>query len=501
MARIAIGGFGQETNSFIAERVDFAYFASHRDRPPLVRGDEIFSWFGSGSFPLDGFLGATKDRHTLLPLAWAHGSAGGIVTGEAFERIAGELVGHLSQAMPVDAVYLDLHGAMVTEPFEDGEGELLRRVRATVGEDVPVVVSLDYHANVTPEIVAYSDALLIFLTYPHVDRPETGRRAAEVLETLLTRGRPQGRAFRKADFIIPATAQCTLIEPSRGIAARSRHLAGGLVSLAYAAGFRHSDLYWCGPSVIAHADTQAEADVAADALMAEVVAAEAAFMRPLMPVHDGVTHAIARAVGATRPIVIADAQDNPGGGGSGDTTGIIQSLLAHDAPDAVVGILCDAAAAAAAHAVGERNTVRVALGGHSGPDGVTPVEREFEVTRLGSGRFLTTGVMAGGQQADLGPMALLKADGVRIVVASKRMQAFDQAPFQHLGVEPAREKIVVVKSAVHFRAEFEPIAEEVVLVAAPGNVVESGDLPYRRLRPGVRLTPMGNMLSGSPETA
>ena len=155
MARIAVGGFHHETNCFVAEGTDFAYFASHRDRPPLVRGAEVIEWLADTSFALSGFLRDMGARHEIVPLLWTSGGAGGLVTADAYERIAGELVGRLSAAMPVDAVYLDLHGAMVSAPFEDGEGELLRRVRAVVGDATPIAISLDYHANVTPEMVEH----------------------------------------------------------------------------------------------------------------------------------------------------------------------------------------------------------------------------------------------------------------------------------------------------------------------------------------------------------
>ena len=139
MARIAVGGFHHETNCFVKPDTDYAYFASHRDRPPLVRGEAVFEWLGGSSFALAGFMQEMQPGHELVPLLWTSGGAGGLVTADAFERITGELIGRLSEAMPVDAVYLDLHGAMVSAPFEDGEGELLRRVRAVVGEAVPVV--------------------------------------------------------------------------------------------------------------------------------------------------------------------------------------------------------------------------------------------------------------------------------------------------------------------------------------------------------------------------
>ncbi len=245
MARIAVAGFQHETNCFVDDRTDFAYFASHRDRPPLVRGSDVITWLSGSSFALPGFLDAMR-HHELVPLLWTSGSAGGLVTSEAFERISGELVGRLSEAMPVDALYLDLHGAMVTEAFEDGEGELLRRLRAVVGPSIPIVISLDYHANVTPEMVAHTDSIIAYLTYPHVDRPETGARAAKAMELVLKQGRPAGRALRKPPFLLPLNGQCTLVEPSRTIVSRSVVADSGLVSLAYLAGFPPSDsvLVW-----------------------------------------------------------------------------------------------------------------------------------------------------------------------------------------------------------------------------------------------------------------
>ena len=226
MARIAVGGFHHETNCFVLPCTDFAYFASHRDRPPLVRGADVLDWLRPSSFALGGALAALESRHEIVPLLWTSGGAGGVVTRDAFERIAAELIGRLSAALPVDAVYLDLHGAMVTEDFEDGEGELLRRLRAVVGQPIPVVISLDYHANVTPQMVETTDGLVGYLTYPHVDRRETGERAARIVEAVLQRGRPPGRALRKAPFLIPLNGQCTLVEPSRGVVARSSGTRG-----------------------------------------------------------------------------------------------------------------------------------------------------------------------------------------------------------------------------------------------------------------------------------
>jgi microcystin degradation protein MlrC len=492
MARIAVGGFHHETNCFVAERTDFAYFATHRDRPPLVRGKNLIAWLGETSFALAGFLREMAVRHEIVPLLWTSGGAGGLVTAHAYERIAGELIGRLSEALPVDAVYLDLHGAMVSEPFEDGEGELLRRVRTAVGPDVPVAISLDYHANVTPAMVENTDSLVGYRTYPHVDRPESGKHAARAVSLLLERGRPCGRALRKLPFLIPLNDQCTLVEPSKGIVARSVVADGELVNLSYLAGFPPSDLYWCGPAVIAHAWSQNAADHAADALARAIALKEAEFAVPMVSPDEGVREAMAIAQRASKPVVLADTQDNPGCGSSADTTGVLEALVRLGAAKAMVGYLCDALAAAAAHKAGEGAEIRIALGGRSGPEGVKPFDGTFRVARLGSGKMRTSGKVSGGRDIDLGPMALLTIGGVGVAVTAKRMQALDQAPFIHLGVEPRQQKILALKSTCHFRAEFEPMAEKVIVVIAPGGyLADPARYPYRRLRPGVRLRPLG----------
>lgn len=492
MARIAVGGFQHESNSFVAHRADFAYFESHRDRPPLVRGPDVLQWLRGGSFGLSGFMQHAQPRHDLVPLVWASGGAGGTVTPDAYERIVGEMMGRLSLSMPVDAVYLDLHGAMASVDYPDADGESVRRVRAVVGDKIPIVVSLDYHANLSPELVRHSDGVTSFRTYPHVDRPQTGERAARMIDHLLRTGRPAGRALRKPPFILPSQLQCTLVEPSKSIVAGSLAAEGEVVSLSYLAGFASADVEWCGPAIVAHASTQELADKVANSMYEFVLARESDFQMRFWTAADAVQEAMALSRSANRPVILADTQDNPGGGGSADTTGILIELIKADAPRAVVGFFCDPAAAAAAHAAGEGRTIHIALGGKFGPAGVEPLVREFIVTQLGSGKFRTTGSVTGGGDVDLGPMALLTVNGVSVVVTSKRMQAFDPAPFEHLKVDVTKQRILVLKSTCHFRADFAPLASHVLVVLAPGYC--SANLPERkftRLRSGVRLGPNG----------
>jgi microcystin degradation protein MlrC len=250
--------------------------------------------------------------------------------------------------------------------------------------------------------------------------------------------------------------------------------------------------------VIAHAWTQSAADAAADGLAREIALNEAAFAVPMVTPQEGVREAMALSRSAAKPVVLADTQDNPGCGATADTTGVLEALVALNAQGAALGYLCDADAAKAAHAAGVGAEIAIALGGRSGPEGVTPFKGTFRVSRLGDGKMRTTGQVSGGRDIDLGPMALLTIGGVDIAVTSKRMQALDQAPFVHLGVDPKAQKILALKSTCHFRAEFQPIAEKVIVVISPGGyLADPARYPFRRLRPGVRLRPLGPDFRGA----
>ncbi len=353
MARIAIAGFMHETNCFVPDATDFENFANPSDRPGILRGERILEEFADRGASTAGFLNSSDGNHEIAPLLWTSTTPGGYVTKGAYERIAGEIIALLSEALPVDAVYLDLHGAMVSEDFEDGEGELLRRVRAVIGEDAPIAISLDYHANVTEQMVRHADAILPYWTYPHVDQFETGKRAAEAMKRLLIDGRPQGRALRHLPFLLPLNFQCTLVEPSKSIVeAAAARLSEDMLSLAYLAGFPPGDLRECGPTVSAHAYTQEEADAAVAEIAQMVALKEAEFAEPLLAPDDAVKKAMRIAASASKPIVVADTQDNPGCGGTADTVGMLEALVMNDAQNAIFGVVRDPAAAAAAHEAG-----------------------------------------------------------------------------------------------------------------------------------------------------
>src|SRR5450631_2615979 len=494
MTRIAVGGFLHETNTFAPTKAVYDDFVHGGGWPAMAIGDDVLGVMRRINVGLAGFVEAAEDKGwELIPTISCAASPSAHVTKDAFERIVKVMIEGIKAAGSLDAVYLDLHGAMVTEHLDDGEGEILARVRHFIGKDVPLVVSLDLHANVTPEMVDCADALIAYRTYPHVDMAATGRAAARHLALLLRTRARFAKAFRQLPFLIPISWQCTSDQPTRGIYEKLAALESETVpTLSFAPGFPAADFCHCGPSVFAYGKTQADADAAADAVAALVAGHEDDFDGRIYTPDEGVRHAMELAKSATKPIVIADTQDNPGAGGDSDTTGMLRALVRNNARKAAIGVIYDPASAKAAHAAGVGATVTLALGGKSGIPGDAPYKESFVVEKLSDGKFIAPGPYYGGRDMDMGPSAALRIGGVRVVVSSHKAQLADQAMYRYVGIEPTEQAILVNKSSVHFRADFEPIAETLLICAAPGAMpADTAALPWTRLRPGIRIKPNG----------
>jgi microcystin degradation protein MlrC len=494
MPRIAVGGFHHETNTFAPTKAQYRDFEEPDGWPGLSRGPALLEAVAGINIPVAGFLeAAADDGHAVLPLLWCSAPPSAHVTRDAYERIVEMMLADLKASLPVDALYFDLHGAMVTEHLEDGEGELLRRARAILGPSVPIVVSLDFHANITPLMAQCADALVVYRTYPHVDMAGTGRRAARLLFRILD-GKPLAKAYRQSPFLVPLTWQCTLTEPARSVyesVAAAEH--GALASTSLAMGFPLADIRECGPTILAYADSAKAAETAADSLLDTLVRRENEFAGKLWEPAEAVRHAMAVArKGAGRPVVLADTQDNPGAGGNGDTTGLLKAMVEARAEGAVLGLLADLETAKTAHRAGEGAEITIGIGEKSGVPGHVPFNATFHVERAASGEFTATGPFYEGSRMKLGPMALLRIGGVRVAVSGRKQQCADQAMLRHVGIEPKDQKILGLKSSVHFRADFQPIAQEILIVVAPGpNIADLAKLPYKNLRPGLRVTPGG----------
>ncbi|MGB6241709.1 MAG: M81 family metallopeptidase [Castellaniella sp.] len=486
MARIGVLGFLHETNTFAPGPTELARFIEADAWPGLVEGQALLDATGAMNLAVSGFVAAMRDTgHILAPLLWCSANPSGPVADAAFDTIVSRMETLLRQAGPLDALFLDLHGSMVTEHLDDAEGELLQRLRRITGPAIPYVAALDFHAIITQAMVDQTQAMVAYHSYPHVDMADTGARAARMMQRLLA-GESFHAAWQKLDFLVSMPWQSTLgDEPAGKIMAQARALETlDRPEVQFIPGFPNSDTPESGPAILAYASTPARAQAGVQALAQRVSGLQQAFSGTLHTPDQALQ--IARTHASLR-YILADTQDNPGGGAAGDTTGILHALLDQQLSGAAVALLCDAPFALAAHQAGTGSTIRLPLGGRSTP-GDPPVEGDFEILALGDGKFVGTGPFYQGCRMELGLMARARIQGVDVLVSSRKQQAADQAMFRHLGADPQDYRILVLKSSVHFRADFSALADHILMVKAPGaNTADLRELRYTRLRPGVTI--------------
>jgi microcystin degradation protein MlrC len=480
--RIAVGGFQHETNTFAPQPATFADFAAPDAWPGLVRGPDLFDAVSGINLPAAGFIDAARSAgHELVPLTWCSATPSGRVTRDAYERISAFILDDLQALRGIDAVYLDLHGAMVAEHIDDGDGELLRRVRALVGQDIRLIASLDYHANVSQLMLDSADALVAYRSYPHVDMSDAGVRSLRCLSDM-----PDQRLVARLErlpFLIPLTSQCTLVEPMAEVIAASVRLeAAPIHALSFTPGFPAADVAECGPVVFGYGTDAERLSSAVDRIAATAAAREPQFALDIHSI-DAALRILAQTRNVHgRPTILADTQDNPGGGGTADTTSLLKALHAQRVERVLAGVLCDPFAAGRAHDAGVGARIELALGGRSG-FGETPFSGRFLVESLGDGRFEATGPFYLGARMNLGPMALLRIGELHIAIASRKQQAADQSMFRHLRAEPRDFAVLALKSSVHFRADFGAIASRILVVDAPGaNIADPSRLAFTKVR-------------------
>lgn len=490
--RILVAGFVHETNTFAPTRADWAAFHRGETFPAFVRGARMIEQFEHANIPVGGFILVAREHGwQLLPSCWAGATPSAHVTRDAFERMSAAIVDDVRQALDdgLDAVYLDLHGAAVAEHVDDAEGELLARIRRLVGPQRPIVASLDLHANVTHRMLATADALVAYRSYPHVDMADTGRRAARLMQRRLARRTREVQHAIRLPFLLPLNVQSTMTEPAASIY-RELHALDEAhdVVLSFAMGFPAADIAECGPVVWAHGDA---AEAAVQRLHARIDQPRSQWRLELLEARDAVARALEIAARAQRPVVLADTQDNPGAGADSNTTGMLHALLAEGAgrrhPHRVaLGLMYDPKAALAAHAAGVGARITIPLGAavptFTGRLSDPPIEAAFTVRALSDGHVTLKGPMAMQPTVELGPCACLEVDGVLVAVASAKPQMLDRELFRQVGIHPETMKLLVNKSSVHFRADFAPIAEAILVAKAAGPMAaDPGDLPWRKL--------------------
>ena len=481
---------GHETNTFAVTPTRLADFdfagAPATDTSP----ERIRHRFRGTRTVHGGYLAAAAEfGFELEPLLWAYATPSGVVERGAYEELAGVLLERLARRRHdagCSGVLLDLHGAMVSEHLEDVEGDLIERARAVVGAETPVVVTLDLHANVTARMAAHADAIIGFEEYPHVDAFERGVQAARLIHAAAAGTLRPRLAYVQLPLVTMPPRQCTLISPARSLMRRAQAMERdpAVLDASIAYGFPFADIRDAGTSVLVTADGSAELAAARAAELAGAVwRRRRDFDVTLTPVAEAIRFAREEATGL---VVLADGSDNPGGGGPCDGTVVLRELLATGVEDAVVAVIADPEVVAAAAAAGVGETIEVRLGGKTDRRHGDPVTLRAAVRLLSDGRFVTRSRMGAGGVTDMGRTAVLQCGGVRVVVTERRVQPLDAELLRSVGIEPRTQRLVALKSAVHFRSTYQEIAARIFDLDTPG--VHRPDFAayrYRRLRPGL----------------
>jgi microcystin degradation protein MlrC len=474
----------------------------------LATGTEAIAQRREGRAELKGFLDVAEAEGWQVTHALsATATPGPIVTAEAFEHLAGIITDAArAQKGRIHGVLLGLHGAMGAEGFDDPEGELITRLRAILGPDLPIGITLDLHTNTTPEMAAGANVAVSYKTYPHIDHVETGAQAARVLKRLME-GSAKGRTLRlKLPMLDEANGGRSDVMPTMEFYDRARRYETepGILAVSANAGFADADILEAGPSVLVSYDeltagAAARAEEIARDLAQSIWEARDSCVNRFLSVPETADYVRAFKPARPGPLVIADFADNPGAGAYGDATNLLAGMLDLGLENAAFGPMIDPEAAATLHQSQEGATVTLAVGGKSDPRfGGDPLMLTGEIRHLSAeGLLVGDGPVIGGITFRFGKTAVLRVNGVDILIVTERGQAYDLQQFKAFGIIPEQCSVLGLKSQQHFRAAFEPIAAEVIVcdcgaIASPDYKIRT----YTKVRRPI--WPLDE-ISGTPE--
>lgn len=486
--RVLTAEFITENNTFkkgLTELHDFAV-------DTLLEGAAAIAERQDANTELGGFLDVARDAgwsvtHTVSALAAPNSP----VSRAAYDHVAGIICRAVAErAGQIDGILLALHGAQVTEFCEDGEGELLARIRAITGPDLPIAVTLDLHANATRAMARDAQIWVSYKTYPHVDLRLSGRQAARLLGDAMA-GRTRPVTLRRD---VPMMDEVNSGRSDAGpmVAlydkARRQEDEAGILAVSLNAGFSDADILEMGPTVLvtydsAQAGAADRAATIADAHARAIWDARFSVANDFLEVDTAA--AIARGFDAARgPLVIADYADNPGSGAYGDATNLLAAMLDAGLADAVFAPMIDPEAAAELHRHDVGDRVTLPIGGKNDPAfGGGPLTLTGTVQLLSDGHHRGDGPMMGGLERTFGPTAVFKVDGIEILVVTEREQMLDLQQLYAFGIDPTKRKVLGLKSMQHFRAAFEPIAGKVIVCDSGAlSTPQMARRPYRKVR-------------------
>ena len=482
--RVLSAEFAHETNTFSIVPTGFAQFVA---QDCFLDAASAIAARGDSNTELAGFLDAARAHDwELVHVLSAIAQPAGRVTRDAFDRLTDPIVAAATRdAGRLDGILLGLHGAMVTDFCDDGEGELLARLRSAIGPNLPIAVTLDLHANVTHAMCGHANIIESYRTYPHVDMRRTARHAGDILQRAM-KGEIRPVTLRAhLPMIDEVNGGRTDVGPmiARNQRARDYEARPDVFAVSINAGFARADIAEIGPTVL----VTAQGDMAAHQRFADELATDIWQRR-----HEVINRFLNVDAAAQRcwayraergPIVVADFADNPGGGGYGDATNLLAALLRAEVRDACFAPIVDPLTVQQlqAHAIGAH--VDVALGGKiDARIGGGPLKLRGTLVLKSNGHYVGDGPMIGGLQRSWGPTAVLRVDGIDILVVSLPCQMLDLQQLRAFGIDPALKKVVAIKSMQHFRAAFEPIAGQVIVCDSGALCTpDYPSLPYRRI--------------------
>ncbi len=462
--RVAIGGIWHETNTFARGRTTLDDFRAYQ----FATGRELLDRYRGTGTELGGMIEwASATGIELVPTLFAGAVPSATIARDALDAMCGDLVARVKAAGPLDGVLLVLHGAAAAEGIDDADAHVLAELRAAVGPRCPIAATFDFHANLGAAMVRHADVLVGYDTFPHIDMAERGREATELLERMLGNAARPARALLKLPLLTVPQMQATGLPPLSRLYERLHAIesAAGRWCGSIAMGFPYADGPELGAGVLFYADEQAQADSAVRVLANELWAAREDFVPMLTPVEEAVAAAMAS---AETPVILVDAADNVGGGAAGDGTVLLASLLKARAQGAVV-VIADPAAVAKAAASGEGGSFEGEIGGkqddqHGAP---VPIKGRVRLVR-DDARYRHTGSYMRGYETSMGPSAVIDVDGVAVVLTARRTMPFDDGQLRCLGIVPEAQRIIVVKSALAWRAAYGAVAKRVIVVDTPG---------------------------------
>ena len=463
--RIAIAGFSHESNSFYSQPTQLEDFGG-------CEGVDLIGQYEGTFHEIAGYIaGAEQFGYELYPLLATSATPGGPVTADTYEHFVGHILSGLEAAPKLDGVLLALHGAMVAEGFPQADGETVRRVRALVG-DLPIAVTHDYHANVPPELVAAADSLIIYKTNPHIDQRERGLQAASIL-TRQIRGEVQPKmALVKPEVLFNIYFHNTSVAPMQPLmqAAIELESQAGILGCSIAGGYQYADVPYMGPSVVVIAEGDEERAQREAERLGEQMWASRDQLKPMVPAP---AEAVRLAVASEEtPVCLLDMGDNIGGGSSGDSTFVLEQLLAQEADGWVVSIW-DVESAQACFAAGVGGQVQLRVGGKTDDMHGPTLEIAGRVRTLHDGSYEERERRhGGGRYFNQGPTAVVQVEQAGskglLLLNSERACPNSIHQITCAGIQPEHQRILVAKGAVAPRAAYEPVCARLIEVASGG---------------------------------